>query len=356
MVNEMRKTLLLLVTVLILVGLRPVFADSVTLSDGSILFGTVKGLGGGKLKLETEFAGVLEIDAAKILSIKTEQPINVSLSTGDRLVGAIEPNEAGDGFIVKTKFADVPITSADVQDMWTAGSKSPEQTTLEAAIAKQQAKWGATIEAGGVMKEGNTDSLTARGAFELRRATDDDMLKLYIRADYAEQDDIRNANEIVGGVDYEHWFARPWSWYTRMELEYDEFENLDLRSTAAAGLGYHWLRREKLDLKTRAGVGYVHESFIDGVTDDKGIIDLGLAFRWDIVDDVRFTHDANYSPSFDGADDYRLRFDSALTIPLGSSEVWKFKVGMLNQYDSMPDAGVERLDNTWYTSFVLDVK
>ena len=135
MVNEMRKKLLLLVTVLVLAGLRPAFADSVTLTDGSIVFGTVKGLGGGMLKLETEFAGLLEIDASKILSIKTEQPINVALSTGDRLVGAIEPNEAGDGFIVKTKFADVPITSADVQDIWTADGKIPEQTTLEAAIA-----------------------------------------------------------------------------------------------------------------------------------------------------------------------------------------------------------------------------
>ncbi len=356
MVNEMRKKLLLLVTVLVLVGPKPVFADSVTLSDGSILFGTVKELGDGKLMLDTEFAGLLEIDAAKIMSIKTDQPINVALSTGDRLVGAIEPNEAGDGFIVKTKFADVPITSADVQDMWTAGSKSPEQTTLEAVIAKQQSQWGATIEAGGVMKEGNTDSLNFRGAFELRRATDDDLLKFYIRASYAEQNDIRDTNEIIGGVDYEHWFAKPWSWYTRLELEYDEFENLDLRTTAAVGLGYQWLKRETLDLKTRAGVGYVHESFIDGRTDDKGIIDLGLAFRWDIVEHVRFTHDANFSPSFDGIEDYRLRFDSALTFPIGSSDMWKFKVGMLNEYDSMPDTGVERLDNTWYTSFVLDVK
>ena len=129
-----------------------------------------------------------------------------------------------------------------------------------------------------------------------------------------------------------------------------------LMASGEISVGYHWLKRERLDLKTRAGVGYVHESFIDGVTDDKGIIDLGLAFRWDIVEHVRFTQDTNYSPSFDGADDYRLRFDSALTFPLGRSEMWKFKVGMLNEYDSMPDAGVERLDNTWYTSFVLDVK
>jgi putative salt-induced outer membrane protein YdiY len=337
-------------------GLRPALADSVTLSDGSILFGTVKGLAGGKLTLETDFAGSLEIDATKIRSIKTEQPINVALASGDRLVGAIEPNQAGDGFVVKTKHADVPIKSADVQDIWTKDGKSPEQTTLEAEIAKHQAKWSATIEAGAVMKEGNTDSLTAHGAFELRRAGAEDMLKFYLRAGYAEQDDVRNQNEIIGGVDYEAWFTERWSWYTRLELEYDEFENLDLRTTAAAGLGYHWLKQEKLDLKTRAGVGYVHEAFSNGVTDDKGIIDLGLAFRWDIVDYVRFTHDANYSPSFDGIEDYRLRFDSAFTFPLGDSDRWKFKVGMLNEYDSMPEPGVERLDNTYYTSFVLDVK
>ncbi len=353
---DTHKTLIVLAMAWMPLAGTPALADSIVLSDGSILIGTVKGLSDGKLLFDTSFAGVLTIDASTVMSILADQPLNVALSTGDRLVGKLEPNEAGDGFVVKTKFADVPITSSDVDHIWTKDSKSPEQVTLEQAIAKHQTKWGATIEAGGVMKEGNTDSLNVHGRFELRRSTSDDLLKFYLRAEYAEQDDIRNRSEIIGGADYEYQFADRWSWYARSELEFDEFENLDLRTTVATGVGYNWIRKDQVDLKTRAGIGYVHESFNNGTTENKAIADLGLALRWDILDWMRLTHDATYSPSFDGIEDYRLTFDSALTFPLGTSEVWKFKLGVLNEYDSLPAPGVKRLDNTYYSSIVLDVK
>ena len=346
----------LVVTISLLVICGTASADSVTLSDGTVIFGVIKSLGNGKLTLETEFVGTVTVDASAVMSIQSDQPLSVALSSGDRLIGTIEPSADGEGFVVKTRHADVPIKSSDVQDMWTEGGQSPEAKTLEEAIAKHQAKWSSQIEIGGVMREGNTDSLDVRGAFELKRTTENDALKFHIRANYAEQNDIASSNEVRGGVDYEYWFTKRWSWYARMELEYDEFENLDLRSTVAGGLGYTWVKRDHVNLKTRAGVGYVHESFSNGMTDNNAVIDLGLAFRWDVVEWVRLTHDATYSPTWDDTADYRLRFDSALTFPLGDSKLWKFKVGMLNEYDSMPELGVERLDNTWYTSFVLDVK
>lgn len=351
-----RPRSLLLVTFSLLVISGTASADSVTLSDGSVIFGVIGGLANGKLTVETEFAGTVTVDASAVMSIQSDQPLSVALSSGDRLVGTIEPSANGEGFVVKTRHADVPIKSSDVENMWTKDGQSPEAKTLEEAIAKRQAKWSSQIEIGGVMKEGNTDSLDVHGAFELKRTTEDDVLKFHIRANYAEQNDIPNRNEVRGGVDYEYWFTKRWSWYTRMVLEFDEFENLDLRSTVAAGVGYTWLKRDNVDLKTRAGIGYVHESFDNGMTDNNVVIDFGLAFRWDVVEWVRLTHDATYLPTYDDTADYRLRFDSALTFPLGDSDRWKFKVGMLNEYDSMPQPGVERLDNTWYTSFVLDVK
>jgi hypothetical protein len=62
-------------------------ADVVTLTDGSRVLGTVQRLQDGKLIMETQFAGTLEIDASLIETIATDAPVNVGVDTGDRLVG-----------------------------------------------------------------------------------------------------------------------------------------------------------------------------------------------------------------------------------------------------------------------------
>ena len=54
-------------------------ADVVELSDGSRLLGTVERWGDGKLILATQFAGTLEIDASLVVTIQTDQPVNVGI-------------------------------------------------------------------------------------------------------------------------------------------------------------------------------------------------------------------------------------------------------------------------------------
>lgn len=346
-----------LVILSLLSAVRVLSADVVTLTDGSRLVGTIKGLSQGKLTLETDFAGTLELDASKIDSIEAVEPVNVALASGDRFVGTVQPNPQGEGFVVKSKYADIPVRAADVQAIWPKGEPSPEQREQEAAAAQRDEElWSASLEAGGVLKEGNTDTLDGHFRLELRRKTESDLLRFYARGDYGETDDVRNTSEVKGGFDYELDLGKRFSWYAGIELENDEFENLDLRSTVKTGLGYHWVKKEKFDLKTRAGFGYVHESFKNGMTDDKAVLDLGLFLRWDIATWAQLTHDASYQPSFDDSADYRMVFDSAVTMPLGDSDVWKFKVGMTNQYDSMPEPGVERLDNTYYSAIVFEIK
>jgi putative salt-induced outer membrane protein YdiY len=341
-------------TLFVILFVATVRADVVTMTDGSQLVGKIKSLANGKLVLETSFAGDLEIDFGKVASLETDQAMNVATSSGNQLVGPV--TRSGDGLVVNTEHAPVPVNTTDLTTVWKEGEKSPDMLALEAAIAaRQEALWSATVEIGGTMREGNTDKTEIRGMFELRRKTEDDLLKFYAWGKYANEDDRRNEAELVGGIDYEHNLTERFTWYTGIELEYDEFENIDLRTTVKAGVGYYWFKEETVDLRTRVGLGYLHESFTDGTNDDRGFTDLGLAVRWDIAEWVRFTHDASYRPGWDDVGDYRLRFDTGVAIPLGSSQAWKFKIGMLNEYDSRPAPGVERLDNTYYSSIVVEI-
>jgi putative salt-induced outer membrane protein YdiY len=345
------------------VHVAPAAADVITLADGSRIIGTVERLADGKLILATQFAGTLEIDASKVTQIQTEQTVNVGMTSGDRLVGPIEWKPDLDRAVVRTELGGIPIKVDRVAAIWPEGGKSPEVVAMEAQIAKvheeleaRKSRWSATLEAGLLYKEGNTDVLDARGRAELRRTWPRDLLKFYVSGEYSEENDRRSASEVKGGAYFEHLLSERWFAYAATELEYDEFENLDLRAILSFGAGYYWIKKPEHELKNRAGIGYQHESFMDGFTTDTAQMELGLDYRLDIAPWVQFTHGTTWYPTFESVRDYRLVLDSALLFPLGRSEVWKLKLGALYEYDSLPRPGFDRLDQTYYANILLDLK
>lgn len=346
-----------------LVGLQAAVADMVTLADGSRLVGVVRRMSGDRLLVETDFAGTLELDVAKIEAVETDHPVNVEMVSGDRLIGNVERIAEDGRCVVRTAMGLVPINFIDVECLWAVGEKSPQALVYEAEFARlkeeveaQRPRWSANVEIGANYKEGNNDVLEARGRIELKRTTLDDMLLFWASGDYGEQDDRRSTAEAKGGATYEYSLTDRWFWQAKFSLEYDEFEDLDLRAIVGTGPGFYWIKKPDHELRNRVGLGYQHESFMDGTTTNEGLFNLGLDYRLDLADWLRFTHTTDYYPTFEELDNYRLVVDNALIIPLADSEVWKLKLGALYEYDSHPRPGVERLDQTYYANMLLEVK
>lgn len=338
-------------------------ADVVELKDGSRLVGQVVRMQDGKIKLITEFAGEIIIDATQLVRIETEQPVEVALSTGDKLVGTIEYSDSAEVPVIKTQVGDIPVSVDKMDAIWEQGGKSPEILALEeqsAKLAEENAarlpKWTLTLEIGATYTEGNTDTLNARGRIEARRSTEVDQLVLYILGNYGEENDSRSEAEAKAGMQYEYLFTERIFAFINSELEYDEFENLKLRAIVAGGVGVYWLKDPGHELKTGIGAGMQHETFFDDTNDTSAILELGLDYLLEINPWLTFTHAARYYPTFDGIDDYRLTFDSALVFPIGESDIWKIKLGALYEYDSMPNAGRESLDQTYYGNLVAELK
>lgn len=338
-------------------------ADVVTLSDGSRLVGTVERLGGGKVVLVTKYAGTLEIDAAQVTAIETEQRVNVDMTSGDRLVGKIEWSNAVEHPVVQTELGGIPITTDKIAAIWPEGGKSPEVLAVEEQLAKAQkefeaaqAKWTAIFEASLFDTEGNSEVFRFHGRAEADRKSPKDLLKFYVSGDYSEENDKRSTSEVKGGAYYEYLFTERWFGYGSMELEYDEFENLELRTSVNVGAGYYWLKKEHHELKSRAGLGYIHENYMDGSTTSSAQAELGLDYRLDITPWLRFTSSDTWYPTFQSLRDYRLVSDNAFLIPLNGSDAWKLKLGALYEYDSTPQPGFKALDQTYMASIVLELK
>jgi putative salt-induced outer membrane protein YdiY len=340
----------------LILGGSVALADVVTLSDGSRIVGTVGRTENAKLKVETQFAGTLEIDATKIVSVQTDKPVNVGLKSGKNVLGKIEWDPTAKQGVVRTEQGDVSIAMDTVAAIWPEGDKSPAVLAKEAEIEKKRPKWSATLEAGILAKEGNNDILEVRGRGEVRRKSEKDLWRFYIGAQYGEQNDVRSVNEIIGGAYFEHLFTEKLFGYLGQEFEYDEFEQLDLRSTTTAGAGYYWIKEEHHELKNRVGLGYRHQKWEDGETTEDVIVDLGLDYRLDITPWLQFTSANTYQPSIEELRIYRLVSDNAFLIPIADSDIWKIKLGALYEYYSVPPPDTERLDQTYYANIVLDIK
>jgi hypothetical protein len=341
----------------------PAAGDVITLSDGSKIIGTVERLADGKLTLVTQFAGTLEIDAEQIVSIAVDEPVNIGMKSGDRLVGPIEWKPELDRAVVQTDMGGIPITVKHVWAIWPKDGKSPEELAYEEQIEKVKAeaeaarpKWTATLEFGMVYRDGNTEIFNVRGGGQLQRRTQKDLLRFFVTGVYAEDNQRRNESEVKGGAYYEYLFTERFFAFTRTELEYDEFENLDLRLSTGVGAGYYIIKEDDHELKPRAGIGYLHESYMDDTKRDSVEGEVGFEYRVDIRPWLQFTNASTWFPTFERIEDYRLISDSAFLIPLGDSDAWKLKLGALYEYKAIPAAGRERLDQTYYANIVLELK
>ena len=343
----------------VLLSVAPATGDVVFTSDGSRIVGRIEQVADGRLIITTEIAGRLEIDTAKVTALDVDHRVHVQFASGDHLVGTMEFDEGHAHGVMHTALGDINVDMGGMTALWPEGTEDPAITAIRRQAEKEKEKlrpkWSVTLEAGGVMKEGNTDTLDARGRFDVKRRTSDELLEFFLAAEYSETDDRRTTNEYRGGIRYENSVTQRNYWYTRIVLEFDEFEDLDLRSTAAAGTGYYWLRQPDHELKTSLGLGYRHESFDSGASTDAAMIDLGLSYRVDLATWAQLTHATIFSPDIEELDDYRLDLDTAIVFPL-KHEAWKLKVGMRNEYNSTPSPGIERLDNTWYANVVLTLR
>ncbi len=364
--------------------------DEVLLTDGSRLAGKVVKMTGAGLVFDTSFAGQLTINTENITGLRTEEPMTVALTTGDRASGKLAYDEAEGQTITGTTFGDVaietekiaaiqPTAAADPSVAGAEGTDPASAAELEAmrtrheaeiaavraetekALAEAQERidqlepdWTLMLEIGFNGQTGNTERKALFGRVELNRDTDGDRFMTYFQARWAKENGERSQNEIMGGLRYEVDITERWFAYGRIDLEFDEFENLDLRAATTVGAGYYFLREDDHEFRVRGGLGYQHESFDDGTTEDQAIAELGYDYMLEITKWLRFNHSLTYYPTFDTLSDYRLEADTSLLVPLDDEKVWNLKLGMQNTHDSQPVGDAERLDTYWSINLVVN--
>jgi hypothetical protein len=341
---------------LALVLTSTVLADRIELTDGSVINGKLVSAEGGKLKVETAFAGMIEIAQASVKNFSTDEAVNVALAGGSQVLGKVEVSDAG--IKVVANDGQMAATTANVAAVWRQGSDSPDTKKLKADVEAQKRRWAYEASVAIAGRTGPSEKFGAALGFKATLASAQDKLIFALATERAQDNGVKTADRIFGGVDYSSFYSGLNGWYARTSLETDKIKLLDLRSTSAFGLSRRLIKNEKQDFEFRFGVSYLYDAYrpVFPATTSTNFSSAGLDISFlhsYTFTNSKMTNLLTYTPAFKQFTNYRLHHESAWELPIGAS-LWKLKLGVANDYLSKPPGKTDRLDTTYFTSMVLN--
>ena len=401
---EKRGQVLFIATlVTVLFGAETGAVEIVYLNNGDKISGTLLGVKGDALRLQTEYAGEVLIKRDQVAAIESDRALVVQFDDGTRITGTLGADEGAP--VIQTDDGARPVAPATIAFV------APDTAALDAAVEDARPKkWSGTVDSGLTLRQGERDTLDVVTGLQFQRKVPTHTLTLKLEAAYGEVESALSTQRVRGETKWQFYPAeKDYYYYLLNILEHDETRQLDFRGTTGGGFGYKFIENERRNLSAEAGFDYVYErweNFAQGERREllfdtreaiaQDLIDLGAAvirgnrmlnlptvfqagrlaaeFRDpDIGDEFRDEHHVNlrlaahydqvlfqnskitedftFLPNLSDAGEFRAINEVAFTTPL--AENLSLRVSLKNEYDSDPGQGdLEK----WDTIFVTGVR
>jgi hypothetical protein len=343
---------LLVATLLLVPSLAA--ADRVT-GKGAVLEGKVKSISSKQIVMETVYGkGDLTIATADVTAIETDAPFHVYKADDGTQVGPVvgitpaavtlaqpdgapaeipfdqvqaAPRDAGEG---ASWFARRPVESPWWNTHYDFAYSATQSTINSSALALG---FGATRERGpSRLKFGGT---YLRGTTQDKFPEEDDPTTP-LEDESTDGDRHITTDELRGFVRQEYDVTARTFAFGSIDAEHDGVETLSYRLIPKVGAGYKIVSSEPLYVAVDAGVAFIYESFYDSPHNSYAALALGGEHKWKLpVLGVSSYSRVDYLPSItDALDDYRLRGETGLLVPL--LEQLSLKASVIDDYNAAP--------------------
>ena len=177
-------------------------ADTIVTNDGSRIEGKILGIENDVIRIQTNFAGVLNVAQDKTQSVSTDNPVFVEFSGGNTLYGVVS-SEGSDTIRVVAQDGEFRSKIDKVQASWHSGEDSPTVRAHKAELAAAKGQWTNEIAAEIAGTSGNTDSLDTGISFNAELESTEGTLTFYGSYNYSETENEVSTDKSKGGVRYE---------------------------------------------------------------------------------------------------------------------------------------------------------
>jgi putative salt-induced outer membrane protein len=322
-----------------------ILADKVALVNGDVLTGEITKLDKGVLHL-TYHKQKLELPWEEISAIESAENVHLLLEDGQTLVGVLKISAAG---------SEVATSSAGLvalrKEAITSIRSSAEETAYQAQIARLRNPglidlWSGFIDTGLATTQGNAESTTVNVSFSAARTSPRDKISVFLTSLYARSDAsgvaLTTANAIRGGFRYNVNVNERLFSFGFTEMDYDEFQGLDLRFVPGGGFGYRWLRTDRTRFEFFGGGSLNREFYQGDISRTSGELVLGEEIFRQLFTGMHLEHKLTFYPNMSDTGEYRINLDNALVTRLAR---WiSLQLTLSNRLNSNPITGKEKND------------
>ena len=345
----------------------PVLADQVSLKNGDRLTGKIVSADDKVLTLKTEFAGDVKINRAAIVSIVSDEALNVTLKDA----GTVQAKLGGgpDSIEVKKTGGETlnvkPEALTAVRDA--ASQKAFERAEERLHHPRLNDFWSGFLTLNVANASGNSSTTAISTAGSAVRAAGRNKLTLGFAQLYATQSTTyphgQTANKISGSARIDRDVNRRLFAFGVNAYDYDKFQNLDLRVVAGGGFGFHVWKKPKGFLDLGGGGNWNREKFsLPGAAGssaspvaatlirNSGEAMVNQEFGY-LLGRVKLSERTGFFPNMSQTGEYRLNFDATASVPVMKWLEWN--VGFTNRYLSNPVFGNKANDTILATGIRL---
>jgi len=155
------------------------------------------------------------------------------------------------------------------------------------------------------------------------------------------------------GNDFRYLLGDRWYVNTTQDFMNSDEQQLDLRTTIGGGGGRYLFRSGSQHLALGGGLAWTNEKYTDPAipTKDSTEAYFGTEFMTEKLKFADLVTRFTFYPSLTIDDRYRINYKFDLDFNLPGD--WYFRIGIFENFDSQPPAGLARNDYGWSNSFGL---
>jgi len=335
--------------------------QALTRSNGDLLTGTLVRITDGTWVFS--YAGTnLEIAAADVAAFSAPEPVGFRLADGTLLAATVSTVSGG----LRLLAADGSSRTVAVTDLAAVGNPAdldalrPVHIGLLSPFGKF---WRATASLGLSLKNGNTNTRNGTIYVDVARETALDRLTLTLQlsqdhdkvdsnGDGQPDSTVQTSGKYLGALRYDVYPTPRLYLFGATRQSRDRFKEIDLRSFYTAGVGFQFVERPTLDVRSSLGAGVRYEKFYlqQGTIDSSATVPTGSldgALRV-VLGPLDYDLRTVYSPSLKDFNDYQLLTLTGLTAKVIAG--LGFRIQLLWEYDNTPTEGSRKSDTELTTA------
>jgi putative salt-induced outer membrane protein YdiY len=176
----------------------------------------------------------------------------------------------------------------------------------DAAVTNKPPKWDVSVAAGLTYTSGNSKTLLATANGLAVRKWDEGKNEIDLGADgaYGKNDEVVNANQAHGFIQYNRLFTERFYGYLRVDGLYNPISGIKYRITVSPGVGYYFIKGTNTMLRGEIGPGYLWQDNTDNTWNHYATLRFAERFEQKISAVAKFYEGVEFLPQVDDWSNY----------------------------------------------------